>query len=131
MKKTVLFVLAALFAVVLTASSVASDNNQSEGRVSFVSSQMPALNCSMTLNRAKDIYWLVPINICELCAKEYAAIRNKYNTSSHFKHEGVDVRITEKEGRVNVELSYLGNKVIASDVTWADLDVIFFGPENS
>lgn len=131
MKKTVLFVFAAILAAVLTASSGASNNQKSEGKVSFESAKMPALNCTLSINRARDIYWLIPINICELCTKEYAAVRNKSNKSSHFKHEGVDVRITEKERSITVELNYGGYRVVASDVTWADLDNIFFGPENS
>ena len=131
MKKTLLFVFAAILAAVLTASSGASENYRTEGKVSFESSKVPALNCTLSIDRARDLYWLIPTNICDLCTKEYAAFRNKSNTSSHFKHEGVDVRITEKERSITVELSYSGYKVVASDVTWADLDNIFFGPESS
>ena len=131
MKKTLLFVFAAIFAAVLSASSGASDNYRTEGKVSFESSKMPALNCTLSIDRARDLYWLIPANICDLCTKEYAAVRNKSNNSSHFKHEGVDVRITEIERKLTVELSYDGYKVVASNVTWAELDNIFFGPENS
>ena len=131
MKKTLLFVFAAILAAVLTASSGASENYRTEGKVSFESSKVPALNCALSIDRARALYWLIPTNICDLCTKEYAEVRNKSNKSSHFKHEGVDVRITEKERSITVELSFGGYRIVANDVTWAELDSIFFGPESS
>ena len=131
MKKITVIAIAALAAIALTASVSASDSIPSEGKVSFESASVPALNCTMSIGNVRDIYWLVPGNIEDICRKEYVAVRNKCNTKTHFTHEGVDVRVKENGRTVTIEFRFSGYKIVASDVTWAELDNLFIGQENS
>jgi hypothetical protein len=131
MKKIIVIALAAIAAIALTASVSASDSIPSEGRVSFESAAMPALNCTMSIGNLRDIYRLVPGNIEDICRKEYVAVHTKCNTKSHFTHEGVDVRVKENGRTVTIEFRFSGYKIVASDVTWAELDNLFIGQENS
>lgn len=131
MKKIIVIAIAALAAIALTASVSASDSIPSEGKVSFESASVPALNCTMSIGNVRDIYWLVPGNIEDICRKEYVAVRNKCNTKTHFTHEGVDVRVKENGRTVTIEFRFSGYKIVASDVTWAELDNLFIGQENS
>ena len=131
MKKIIVIAVAAITAIALTASVSASDSIPSEGKVSFESAAMPALNCTMSIGNVRDIYRLVPGNIEDVCRKEYVAVHNKCNTKSHFTHEGVDVRIKENGNTVTIEFRFSGYKIVASDVTWAELDNLFIGQENS
>ena len=131
MKKIIVIAVAAITAIALTASVSASDSIPSEGKVSFESASMPALNCTMSIGNVRDIYRLVPGNIEDVCRKEYVAVHNKCNTKSHFTHEGVDVRIKENGNTVTIEFRFSGYKIVASDVTWAELDNLFIGQENS
>lgn len=125
MKKLIAIVIAATAAIVtLTASISASDNN-SAGTVSFESSSMPALNCTVSISHAKEIYRLIPGNISELCEKEYVAVQKKCSSRSHFTHEGVDVRVSESGETVTIVFSVSGYKVTASNVTWDELDNMF------
>lgn len=131
MKKIIVIAIAALAAIALTASVSASDSIPSEGKVSFESASVPALNCTMSIGNVRDIYWLVPGNIEDICRKEYVAVRNKCNTKTHFTHEGVDVRVKENGRTVTIEFRFSRYKIVASDVTWAELDNLFIGQENS
>ncbi len=131
MKKITVIAIAALAAIALTASVSASDSIPSEGKVSFESASVPALNCTMSIDKVRDIYWLVPGNIEDICRKEYVAVRNKCNTKTHFTHEGVDVNVKENGRSVTIEFRFSGYKIVASDVTWAELDNLFIGQENS
>lgn len=131
MKKVIVIAVSAIAAIALTASVSASDSIPSEGRVSFESAAMPALNCTMSIGNVRDIYRLVPGNIEDICRKEYVAVHNKCNTKSHFTHEGVDVRVKENGRTVTIEFRFSGYKIVASDVTWAELDNLFIGQENS
>lgn len=131
MKKIIVIAVAAITAIALTASVSASDSIPSEGKVSFESAAIPALNCTMSIGNVRDIYRLIPGNIEDICRKEYVAVHNKCNTKSHFMHEGVDVRIKENGKTVTIEFRFSGYKIVASDVTWAELDSLFIGQENS
>lgn len=131
MKKIIVIAVAVITAIALTASVSASDGIPSEGKVSFESASVPALNCTMSIGNVRDIYWLVPGNIEDICRKEYVAVRNKCNTKTHFTHEGVDVRVKENGRTVTIEFRFSGYKIVASDVTWAELDNLFIGQENS
>ena len=128
MKKTLILLAAALVAAVtLTAAASSSDNAGLQGTVSFESASMPALNFTMPLHRAADIYPLVPDNIREICAREYATVRTRCQSSSDFRHEGVKVRVQQQPGTsaLTVSLSSSGYTVTASNVRWQDLDALF------
>lgn len=131
MKKIIVIALAAIAAITLTASVNANDSIPSEGKVSFESAAMPALNCTMSIGNVRSIYRLIPGNIEELCRKEYVAVHNKCSTKTHFTHEGVDVLVHDNGGTVTIEFRFSGYKIVASDVTWAELDNLFIGQENS
>ena len=129
MKKILILAVAAAATIAtLTAFASKSGLTSPEGRVSFESAALPALNCSVSLGHAMQMYNLVPGNIAEICRKEYVAIRQKCNSRSHFTHEGVDVRITDNGKTVTIEFRASGYKVVASDVTWTQLDNMFIGP---
>ena len=132
MKKILVLAIAAIATIAtLSAFAGASDAITSEGKVSFESATMPALNCSVSIGHARDMYRLVPGNIENICRKEYVTIRQKCNSRSHFSHEGVDVRVKDNGKTVTIEFRTSGYKIVASDVTWTELDNMFIGPENS
>ena len=132
MKKILVLAIAAIATIAtLSAFASTSDSNSPKGKVSFESAAMPALNCSVSIGHAMDMYRLVPGNIEDICRKEYVAIRQKCNSRSHFTHEGVDVRIKDNGKTVTIEFRPSGYKVVASDVTWTELDNMFIGPANS
>ncbi len=132
MKKILVLAIAAIATIAtLSAFAGASDAITSEGKVSFESAAMPTLNCSVSIGHAMDMYRLVPSNIEDVCRKEYIAIRQKCNSRSHFSHEGVDVRVKDNGKTVTIEFRTSGYKVVASDVTWTELDNMFIGPANS
>ncbi len=127
MKKTILIVIAALAAIfVLCSAATAFSENASSGSVSFESTQMPALNCSMQMAAASQIFHLLPGNIADMCRNEYKAVRGKCAQSSSFTHEGVRVRVTENNGTtVSVVFSVPNYKVVARNVSWVELDRLF------
>lgn len=127
MKKTIIIVIAAVAAAVALCSSVsAADGNSSTGTVSFESSRTPALNCSLQMAAASQIFHLLPGNLVDLCKDEYKAVRGKCAQSSRFTHEGVNVRVTRNDGATaSVEFSIPNYKVVAQDVSWAELDRLF------
>ena len=63
MKKTLIIIVAAVAAAILTASVSASDSAQWQGNVSFESVSAPSLNCSMPLRTATGVYLLAPGNM--------------------------------------------------------------------
>ena len=126
MKKTIIILIAVVAAVSLTASESASDNNRSKGVISFESSAMPALNCSMSIQNASNIYKLVPGNIREICEEEYIKVSDKCSRYARFTHEGVNVTVVQNDGTTaTIVFSVPGYKVTAEDVSWQDLDIIF------
>lgn len=128
MKKIIVIALAA---IALTAFVSASDSLSSEGKVSLESTATPALNCTLSIGNAEALYRLVPGNIKDLCRKEYVAVQEKCSTRSQFSHEGVDVHTTEHGSTITIEFRIPGYKIVASDVTWAELDQLFLGQENN
>ena len=128
MKKFLVIAVAAIAAVALTASVSASDNDATEGTISFESASMPSLNCSISMKDAISLYRYVPGNIVGICGEHYTAVRNKCFQSSSFTHEGVKVRVRQSNGdRVTIELSVPGYKITANDVSWDDLELMFIG----
>ena len=132
MKKILVLAVAAA-AAIATLSAFASTSGPAspEGRVSFESAALPALNCSVSIGHAMQMYYLLPGNIEDICRKEYAAIRQKCNSRSHFTHEGVDVRIKDNGKTITIEFCASGYKVVASNVTWNQLDNMFIGPSKT
>lgn len=126
MKKIIIIVIAAVAATLaLSAIASAPDNVPSQGEVSFESTAMPALNCTVSMEHARSIYHLIPSNITDICEKEYAAIQKKCNSRAHFTHEGVDIRVTDNGEYFTIVFSVPGYKVTARNVTWAELDNMF------
>ena len=127
MKRTIFIIIAAIAATfVLCSAATAVSANSSSGNVSFESTQMPALNCSMQMATATQIIRLLPENIINLCKDEYKAVRGKCAKSSSFTHEGVKVRIIENNGTtVSVVFSIPNYKVIAHDLSLVELDRLF------
>lgn len=132
MKKIIVIAATAIAAVIaLTAAVSAPENISSEGKVAFESSALPVLNCTMAIDRVRDIYFLVPGNIDDVCRMEYIAIREKCGSRSRFTHEGVDVQVRDNGGNVTIVFSISGYKLTVSNVTWKELDNIFIGPNGN
>ena len=125
MKKIFILIVAAVAAITLTAAVSASDSVPSQGTVSFESASMPALNFTMPFQRASEIYGLAPGNIRDLCESGYKAVKSKSLSSSRFTYQGVGVRVNRNGSTLDVELSYGGYKIIASNVTMEELDRLF------
>ena len=128
MKKFLVIAVAAFAAIALTASVSASNNPAAEGTISFESASMPALNCSVSMKDAISIYRFAPGNIVGICEEQYMEVRDKCSESSSFTHEGVQVRVKQRNGdRVTIELSVPGYKITANNVSWDDLELMFVG----
>ena len=95
MKKFIIFTLAAIVAAVtLSSATINLTGSTSNGSVRFESSSVPALNFTMPVSRAADIYRLMPDSITALCGSEYEAVRAKSFKSTSFTHQGVTVKRT-------------------------------------
>lgn len=130
MKKAIIIIAAAIAAIAFTASISASGNIPSQGVVSFESSAMPALNCSMSLQNARNLFVLIPGNIQDICREEYKNVSNKCSRSSSFTHEGVYVRVTRNDGQsATIVFTVPGYKITAQDVSWKELDGMFLDTE--
>ena len=128
MKKFIIVVIAAVAAIALTASVSASNHPSAEGTISFESSSMPALNCSVSMKDAISIDRFAPGNIAGICEEQYMEVRRKCSKSSSFTHEGVKDCVKERNGdRVSIELSVPGYKITANNVRWDDLELMFVG----
>ena len=127
MKKIIILAIAAIAATIALCSFAAAEENiPSSGTVTLESVSVPALNFSMPASRAVQILALMPDSIVDACRQEYRAVRTKCNTSSRFTHEGVQVRVTGRNGStVSIEFSVPGYKVSANDVSWTELDAFF------
>ena len=128
MKKFIIFTLAAIVAAFTLCSARTNRTGCiSEGTVRFESSAMPALNFTMPVSRAADIYRLMPDSVTALCGSEYETVRSKSLRSSTFTHEGVKVRKTGDDPSMTFVFSVPGYKVTVSEVSWEDLDLFFIG----
>ena len=127
MKKIIILSIAAIAATIALCSFVAAEENiPSSGTVTLESVSVPALNFSMPASRAVQILALMPDSIVDACRQEYRVVRTKCNSSSRFTHEGVQVRVTDRNGStVSIEFSVPGYKVSADDVSWTELDAFF------
>lgn len=130
MKKFIIITIAAIVATVTLCSSSSSlTGNSSNGTVRFESTSIPALNFSMPVSRATDIFRLMPESVTSACITEYEAVREKCHHSSSFTHEGVKVRKTGENPSMTFDFSIPGYKMTVSDVSWEDLDVLFTSNE--
>ena len=128
MKKFIIFTLAAIFAAVtLSSATINLTGSTSNGSVRFESSTVPALNFTMPVSRAADIYRLMPDSVIALCGSEYEAVRSKSSNSASFTHQGVSVKRTGENPSMTFTFSVPGYKVIVSDVSWDELDLLFTG----
>ena len=111
-----------LTAAISAPVSVSAPNHW-EGTVSFESTALPALNCTLSLKSAAGIYELVPMNVQGICAQEYDTVRQKLFSSANVTYQGVRIRKLQDDGKtVTLELSYQGYKVTVKDALWEDLD---------
>ena len=128
MKKFIIFTLAAIVAAVtLSSATINLTGSTSNGSVRIESSSVPALNFTMPVSRAADIYRLMPESITALCESEYEAVRAKSFKSTSFTHQGVTVKRTGENPSMTFTFSVPGYKVIVSDVSWDELDLLFTG----
>lgn len=123
MKKII--IIAAIAATFVLAAS--AERVPSQGKVSFESTAMPELNCTVAMENVQSIYRLIPSNVTDICVKEYATIRKKGMVQNHFTHEGVDVKFLENGKTVTVVFSAYGCKVTVKNATAAELDKMFSG----
>ncbi len=132
MKKIIIIAVAAVAAIaVFTAKAGTTNDSPVKGTVSFESSVMPALNCTMSIDQVWDIYRLIPLNIDDVCRNEYINIRQKCESRAHFTHEGVDVQTKDVGGNVSIVFSYKGYKLTVKNVTWRELDNMFIGSDGN
>lgn len=125
MRKTILTFFVAIVAI-FTLSAFVNSTAPSSGSVTFEAVKAPALDCTLPIQRVMDIYRLLPDNLAEACRNEYASVRQKSRSRSRFTHEGVDVRIKENGVALTIEFQVTGYKVCVNDVTWQELDNLFF-----
>ena len=128
MNKLIIFTVAAIVAAVtLSSATVNLAGGSSDSTVRFESTAMPALNFTMPVSRAADIYRLMPESINDLCGSEYEAVRDKTFKSTSFTHQGVTVKRTGENPSMTFTFSVPGYRVIVSNVSWDDLDLLFIG----
>ena len=125
MKKFLIIAIAAIAAITLCSATFNESESDYTGSVRFESTSRPSLNFTMSLDRANDIYRLLPESVTGTCANEYKAVRRKAAASSRFIHEGVSVTLTGNDPSLTFVFSTSGYKVTVSDVSWAELDLIF------
>ena len=125
MKKFLIIIVAAIAAITLCSATLNESDSTLSGSVRFESTSMPSLNFTMSVSRANDIYKLMPESFAETCASEYKAVRLKAGKYTRFPHEGVSVTRTGNDPSMTIVFSKPGYKVIVSDVSWADLDLMF------
>ena len=128
MKKIIILLLAAIVAAVTLCSATSYvAGTSANGTIRFESTSTPALNCTLPMSRAAAIYRLLPESVTALCADEYDAVRSKCLRSSSFTHEGVKVKRTGNDPSMTLTFSTSGYKVTVSDVSWADIELLFNG----
>jgi len=125
MKKFFIITVAAAAAALLLCSA---SENATTGRVEFQSDKMPALNCSLPMSAASQIFRLLPDSVSDLCREEYSSVRGKCGHSQRFVHEGVRVKVIRSgEDTATIEFSVQDYRVTARDVRWSELDLLFSG----
>ena len=97
-----------------------------EGTVTFESTQKPALNFTVPVSRAADIYRLMPESVATVCREEYAAVRGKSRRSAKFYHEGVKVQFSGEDPQLQVVFTVPGYRLTVRDVSWDRLDALFY-----
>lgn len=128
MKKFIIITLAAIVAAVTLCSATSCLTGiTSNGTVRFESSSAPALNFSMPMSRAADIFRLLPDSVTSVCVNEYAAVRDKSLRSNSFTHQGVRIRKSGENPSMTFVFTSAGYKVTVSDVSWEELDLLFDG----
>ena len=128
MKKFIIFTLAAVVAALtLCSATTRLTGTTANGTVRFESTSMPALNCTLPMSRAAAIYRLLPESVTAVCVNEYDAVRDRCLRSSSFTYQGVTVKRTGNDPSMTITFSVPGYKLTVSDVSWADIDLLFNG----
>ena len=130
MKKSIFFNVALIASILSLCSAIAaasSNNNILPGTVRFESTEMPALNFTMPVSRAADIYRLLPSSVTEVCRQEYMAVLGKCNRSHSVSHEGVKIQWYGVNPNLTFVFSVPGYTLTVSDVSVDAMDNIFYG----
>lgn len=125
-----LFINIALIASILSlcsAIAATSSNNILPGTVRFESAEMPALNFTMPVSRAADIYRLLPSSITDVCRQEYEAVLDKCNRLHSVNHEGVKIQWSGADPDLTFVFTVPGYKLTVSGVSVEAMDGIFYG----
>lgn len=128
MKKVLVIALATITAVVIlcsAASAVISSGNTSNGVIYFESTNSPALNFSLPVSRAEEIYQLLPESVTTVCEQEYTLVRNKCSRTKSFTHEGVSIKYTGVDPSMSFVFSIPGYKLTVNEVSWNTIDKMF------
>ncbi|MBQ9713365.1 MAG: hypothetical protein IJV54_13875 [Bacteroidales bacterium] len=125
MKKIIIITLAAFAALALLSAATPSGENLSDGVVRFESTSAPALNFSMGVSRAQEIFRLLPESLSGTITSEYTTIKEKCRNSSRFIYEGVTVSRAGTDPDLTFTFSFQGYTLSVSGVSWAELDGMF------
>ena len=118
--------LGAILSLFFAVTELFASPEEHQTTVSFEFPTMPALNCSMYLEEADQIYQLLPGSITSACEKEYPVVRQKCRKSLKFTYQGVGVHVLEDNGKsATIEFIYRGNRMLVQDASWKDLDRMF------
>ena len=125
MKKFMTIVAIATTLIISSAAVAHVTGNTFEGTVRFESSEMPALNFTMPVSRAADIFNLMPESVTTVCRQKYAAVRAECARAGRFSHEGVSVQRTGADPAMEFVFTVPGYKLTVSNVSWRMLDAMF------
>lgn len=123
MKKIIAVSIAAIAATIVL--SAFGSENGSKGTIRFESTDMPALNFTMPVSRAADIFMLLPESVTSVCCREYAIVRGQCNNTSQFTYEGVNIQCAGADPTLQFVFTVPGYKLSVSDVSWDTLDDLF------
>lgn len=121
-KTTLTLIGAIVVSSVLVSATVAATADK---HIEFSSSEMPALNCKMSLGQAQAIYKLLPQEIRDVCRSEYFSIKDECTVPHYFNHEGVQIRYAEADDCIGLYFHCGPYKLNVCNCTWESLDKFF------
>ena len=128
MKKIITILAIVASATLCTAAiayAVEGASGTAKGIVHFESTGMPALNFTMPVSRAADIYRLLPESVTSVCCQEYEVVRDKCSRSARFTYEGVQIQCAGTGQALIFVFSVPGYRLTVADVSWETLDALF------
>ena len=129
MRKSIFFNVAFIASILSLCSAIAAttSNNILPGTIRFESTEMPALNFTMPVSRAADIYRLLPSSVTDVCRQEYEAVLDKCNRSHKVNHEGVKIQWSGANPDLIFVFTVPGYKLTVSGVSVETMDSIIYG----